>query len=148
TAVAYLPWTALYVLLSVAAFQLDGVFIGATRTREMRNAGLVSVAVFLLCAWPLAALFGNHGLWAAFVVFVVARALALLPYWRRLQAGALPAWAARQRQSAFAKHVALRVHHQPQAPVVVVVGHAPATGILAGAAFAQHGDLAVVHQLA
>jgi len=91
TAVAYLPWTALYVLLSVAAFQLDGVFIGATRTREMRNAGLVSVAVFLLCAWPLAARFGNHGLWAAFVVFVVARALALLPYWRRLQAGAMPA---------------------------------------------------------
>jgi len=87
SAIAYLPWTALYVLLSVAAFQLDGVFIGATRTREMRNAGLASVAVFLLCAWPLAAWFGNHGLWAAFVVFVVARALALLPYWRRLRAG-------------------------------------------------------------
>src|SRR5690606_24973648 len=74
---AYLPWAALYVLLSVAAFQLDGVFIGATRTREMRNAGLVSLAAFLLCAWPAAALWGNHGLWAAFVLFVVARALAL-----------------------------------------------------------------------
>lgn len=84
TAIAYLPWAALYVLLSVAAFQLDGVFIGATLTREMRNAGLVSVAVFLLCAWPLAQWFGNHGLWLAFVVFVVARALALLPYWPRL----------------------------------------------------------------
>src|SRR5690606_9511870 len=89
-AVAYLPWTALYVLLSVAAFQLDGVFIGATRTREMRNAGLASVAVFLLCAWPLAGGFGNHGLWAAFVVFVVARALALLPYWQRLRAKTMP----------------------------------------------------------
>ena len=89
-AVAYLPWTALYVLLSVGAFQLDGVFIGATRTREMRNAGLASVAVFLLCAWPLAARLGNHGLWAAFVVFVVARALALLPYWQRLRAETMP----------------------------------------------------------
>ena len=86
-AATYLPWTALYVLVSVAAFQLDGVFIGATRTREMRNAGLVSLAVFLLVAWPLAGWFGNHGLWAAFVVFVVARAAALLPYYRRVVAG-------------------------------------------------------------
>ena len=81
---AHLPWAGLYVLLSVAAFQLDGVFIGATRTRPMRNAGVASLAVFLLCAWPAAAAWGNHGLWAAFVVFVVARALALLPYYRQL----------------------------------------------------------------
>lgn len=85
TAEAYLPWTALYVLLSVAAFQLDGVFIGATRTREMRNAGLLSLGAFLLVAWPLSAQFGNHGLWVAFIVFVVARAAALLPYYRRLE---------------------------------------------------------------
>ena len=85
-AAAHLPWTALYVLLSVAAFQLDGIFIGTTRTREMRNASVASFLVFLLCAWPLVAAWGNHGLWLAFVVFVVARALALLPYYRRLQA--------------------------------------------------------------
>ncbi|MGY0650378.1 MATE family efflux transporter [Luteimonas sp. A537] len=83
-AATHLPWAALYVLLSVAAFQLDGVFIGATRTREMRHAGLVSLGVFLLAAWPLAALWGNHGLWAAFVVYVVARAAALLGYYSRL----------------------------------------------------------------
>jgi MATE family multidrug resistance protein len=82
---AHLPWVALYVLLSVAAFQLDGVFIGATRTREMRNAGVASLAVFALCAWPATAAWGNHGLWAAFVLFVVARALALLPYYRALE---------------------------------------------------------------
>lgn len=87
-AAAYLPWTALYVLLSVAAFQLDGVFIGATRTRQMRNASVLSLAVFLAFAVPLAGAFGNHGLWAAFVVFVVARALALLPYYRQLLAEA------------------------------------------------------------
>ncbi len=90
---AFLPWTGLYVLLSVAAFQLDGIFIGATRTREMRNAALASLAVFVLCAWPAAALWGNHGLWAAFVVFVVARALALLPYYRRLERELSPAFA-------------------------------------------------------
>ncbi len=86
-ALAHLPWVALYVLLSVAAFQLDGIFIGATRTRQMCNAGLASLAVFLLVQWPLTAAWGNHGLWAAFVVFVVARALALLPYYRRMVAG-------------------------------------------------------------
>jgi len=80
-----LPWVAVYVLLSVAAFQLDGVFIGATRTREMRNAAMASLTVFVLCAWPATAAWGNHGLWAALVLFVVARALALLPYYRALE---------------------------------------------------------------
>ncbi|WP_447730750.1 MATE family efflux transporter [Pseudoxanthomonas suwonensis] len=86
-ALAHLPWVALYVLLSVAAFQLDGIFIGATGTRQMRNAGLASLAVFLPVAWLAVGIWGNHGLWAAFVLFVVARALALLPYYRRLEAG-------------------------------------------------------------
>lgn len=84
-AFAHLPWAALYVLVSVAAFQLDGVFIGATRTREMRNAGVLSLATFLLVAWPLTAAWGNHGLWAAFVVYVIARAGALWPYYRRME---------------------------------------------------------------
>lgn len=82
---AQLPWVAVYVLLSVAAFQLDGVFIGATRTREMRNAAMASLTAFVLCAWPATAAWGNHGLWAALVLFVVARALALLPYYRALE---------------------------------------------------------------
>ena len=82
TARAFLPWTGLYVLLSVAAFQLDGIFIGATWTRAMRNASMVSLAAFVLCAGGGGV--GNHGLWAAFVVFVVARALALLPSYRHL----------------------------------------------------------------
>ncbi len=90
---SHLPWAALYVLLSVAAFQLDGIFIGATRTREMRNAGLLSLSVFLVCAWPAAALWDNHGLWAAFVVFVVARALALLPAYLRLRRELRPVFA-------------------------------------------------------
>lgn len=86
----HLPWAALYVLLSVAAFQLDGVFIGSTRTREMRQAALLSVAAFLLLAWPAVAAWGNHGLWAAFVAYVCVRAAALWPYYRRMDAS-LPA---------------------------------------------------------
>ncbi|MCP5128660.1 MAG: MATE family efflux transporter [Pseudomonadales bacterium] len=76
-----LPWAALYVLLSVAAFQLDGIFIGATHTREMRNAAFGSLAVFMLAWWWLTPLFGNAGLWCAFVVFVCARAASLALYY-------------------------------------------------------------------
>jgi MATE family multidrug resistance protein len=81
TAQALLPWCALYVLLAVAAFQLDGIFIGATRTAEMRKAALISTSVFLASYFPLTKYLGNDGLWLAFIAYVVARALALLLYY-------------------------------------------------------------------
>ena len=74
---SYLPWTATYVLLSFAAFQLDGIFIGATGTREMRNASVLSFAGFLALSLALVPMAGNRGLWTAFLGFVVLRALAL-----------------------------------------------------------------------
>ncbi|MCA9542052.1 MAG: MATE family efflux transporter, partial [Myxococcales bacterium] len=76
---------AVYVALSVAAFQLDGVFIGASRTRAMRRAALAALAGFIGLWWLLAP-YGNRGLWWAFVGYVVLRALTLglgLPALRR-----------------------------------------------------------------
>jgi MATE family multidrug resistance protein len=64
-------------LLSFAAFQLDGIFIGTTATRAMRNAALIALLAFLGACWPLVELMGNDGLWTAFILFVVARAFAL-----------------------------------------------------------------------
>lgn len=78
TAGAYIPYTAVYVLVSFGAFQLDGVFIGATRTRDMRNAGVLSLLVFLGTSWTLVPLAGNTGLWIAFVIYVLVRGLTLL----------------------------------------------------------------------
>jgi multidrug resistance protein, MATE family len=72
----YLPWAALVPVIGVWCFQLDGIFIGATRTADMRNAMLVSVCIFL-AAWALLTPFGNHGLWAALCVNYAARALTL-----------------------------------------------------------------------
>lgn len=72
----YLPYAAVIPLLGVWAFQLDGIFIGATRTKEMRNAMLLSLAIFLI-AWWLLRPYGNHGLWAAFLVHYVARFVTL-----------------------------------------------------------------------
>lgn len=72
----YLPWAALAPLLGVWSFQLDGIFIGATRSREMRNAMLLATAIYLFAWWVLAP-YGNHGLWAALWVSYIARAVTL-----------------------------------------------------------------------
>jgi MATE family multidrug resistance protein len=77
TAATFLPYAGVYVLVSFAAFQLDGVFIGATRTRDMRNASVLSFATFLLVSLLLIARAGNRGLWIAFILYVVVRALTL-----------------------------------------------------------------------
>ena len=79
----YLPWAALAPLAGVWAFQLDGIFIGATRSAEMRNAMLVSLLVFLV-AWWLLRPWGNHGLWAALYVNYLARTLTLGCYYPAL----------------------------------------------------------------
>ncbi|MFK7958220.1 MAG: MATE family efflux transporter [Lysobacterales bacterium] len=73
----FLPWMVLSPLLSVWSFWLDGIFIGATRGRDMRNTMLVSTFVVFLPAWWLLQSWGNHGLWAAFMAFFVARGLLL-----------------------------------------------------------------------
>ena len=73
----YLLWSVAMPALSVAAFQFDGIFLGATLGRQMRNMMIVSVAVYLvLCAF-LIPLWGNHGLWFAFAVFMALRGLTL-----------------------------------------------------------------------
>lgn len=77
-ALTYLPWAAVYVLVSFAAFQLDGIFIGATQTKDMRNASIVSLLVFVLVCWPLVGWIQNLGLWIALVVYVIVRAVTLL----------------------------------------------------------------------
>jgi len=79
----YLPWAAASPLVGVWCFQLDGIFIGATRTAQMRNAMLMSLAIFLI-AWWLLQPFGNHGLWASFYVHYIARAVTLFAYYPAL----------------------------------------------------------------
>lgn len=72
----YLPYLAVLPLIAVWSYLLDGLFIGATRAREMRNAMLLSVLVALPLAWAMRG-FGNHGLWLAFLAFMALRALTL-----------------------------------------------------------------------
>ncbi len=76
-AYAFLPWAALTPVAGVACFQLDGIFIGATRTADMRNMMILSLAAFLAAWAVLTPAFGNHGLWASLMVFYAARAATL-----------------------------------------------------------------------
>lgn len=81
----YLPWAIAAPVISVWCYLLDGIFIGATRTPEMRNAMVASLAAFLAAWYFLQPAFGNHGLWAAFMVYFIARALSLAVYLPRLR---------------------------------------------------------------
>lgn len=75
----YLVLAALSPLVGALAFQLDGVFIGATWTRDMRNMMLLSLTIYSACVYALQP-FGNAGLWMALLVFFAVRGLTLA--WR------------------------------------------------------------------
>ncbi len=77
-AVHYIPWAALTAMSGVLAWQMDGIFIGATWSRDMRNMMLVSFAAYLAALFLLAPTFGNYGLWAALHVFLLTRGVSLL----------------------------------------------------------------------
>ena len=79
TAFQYVPYLALLPLIAVWSYLLDGLFIGATRAREMRNAMVISVIIALPVAWAMQG-FGNHGLWISFLLFMVLRSLTLAGY--------------------------------------------------------------------
>ncbi|PLS23252.1 MATE family efflux transporter [Neptunicoccus cionae] len=73
----YLFWMVLAPFLGGPSWMLDGIFIGATRSRDMRNMMVVSFAIYLMSVWLLLGPFGNHGLWASLLIFFVARGVTL-----------------------------------------------------------------------
>ena len=80
TAREYLIWAALFPIIGTLAYQFDGIFIGATWSRDMRNMMLLSLVVYFLAWAALASRFGNDALWFALLVFLSARGITL--YWR------------------------------------------------------------------
>jgi len=74
---AYLAYMVAAPVLGLAAWMLDGVFIGATRSRDMRNMMAVSLAVYVVAAAALVPVLGNHGLWLALLISFVARGVTL-----------------------------------------------------------------------
>ena len=86
---AHWHWVALLAPVAFMAFQMDGIFIGATRSREMRNAMILAFAGFLL-AILLAGGYGLNGLLAAFTIYLGLRGITLMMRMRHVRAMAMP----------------------------------------------------------
>lgn len=84
----YLPWVVVAPVIGIASWMFDGIFIGATLSREMRNAMLASVAVYLVALVVLPGAYGNHGLWAALMVLNLARGATMAVLYRRAETAA------------------------------------------------------------
>jgi len=74
----YFFWVIMVPLVSFTAFLWDGIYIGATAGRQMRNAMLISTLGIFFPVYILAGKFmGNHGLWFAFILFMLARGITM-----------------------------------------------------------------------
>ena len=78
----YLPWLVLLPLVAVWSYLYDGVFVGATRAREMRDIMLISSFFVFLPAWYSFSFLGNHGLWLALTLFLASRGIGMHYYYR------------------------------------------------------------------
>jgi MATE family multidrug resistance protein len=77
----YFVWVGLIPIISFAAFIYDGIYIGATQAKAMRNSMFIaSVLIYVPLYYILSIPFGNHGLWIAFLAFLAARGF-LLHIW-------------------------------------------------------------------
>jgi multidrug resistance protein, MATE family len=85
----YLLFAALAPLVGALAYELDGVFAGATWTRDMRNMMLVSLALYI-AGFYLLRQFGNAGLWLSLLLFLLARGLTQAWRYRKLSALSFP----------------------------------------------------------
>lgn len=85
---AFLPWLALAPVIGIASWMFDGIFIGATRTAEMRRAMIQAVAVYAVALAALPPIWGNHGLWAALMVLNATRGLTMARLYPAVEAAA------------------------------------------------------------
>ena len=84
----YLPWVAAAPVIGIASWMLDGIFIGATRTRDMRVAMILSAGVYVIALIVFLEPYQNHGLWLSLMVLNVTRAITLGWFYPALEASA------------------------------------------------------------
>lgn len=85
TALEYLPWLVVLPLISVWSFFYDGVFVGATLSREMRVVMTGAALLVFVPVWFITRDLGNHGLWLAFTAFMAVRGLGMHLWFNRLK---------------------------------------------------------------
>jgi len=74
----FLPWMVVMPIVGIWAFQFDGVFLGATRTKALRNGMILSLATLVLLNALVMPIWGNHGLWLSLTAFMAVRSLVLI----------------------------------------------------------------------
>lgn len=87
----YLIYAALTPLVATLAFQMDGIFIGATWSGPMRNVSILSTTIFVASCWLLMPFLDNSGLWLAMLVFLASRGIGLSVLLGRQREKAFPA---------------------------------------------------------
>ena len=80
----YLIWVILIPPIASIAYQLDGIFIGATQTKELRNGMIVSVFIYLLLSFFLTKQLHNYGIWFSLFLFMILRASTLHFYFSKI----------------------------------------------------------------
>jgi len=83
SSLTYLPWIVVMPAAGVSAFLWDGVFIGMTLTRGMLVSSFVATVFFFLFYLLLFPVWGNHGLWLAFIVYLLMRGIIQSVWFRR-----------------------------------------------------------------
>tara|TARA_B100000900_G_scaffold225169_1_gene191141 strand:- start:600 stop:1913 length:1314 start_codon:yes stop_codon:yes gene_type:complete len=77
---SYVIWLIILPLISSFCYQFDGIFIGASQTKELRNAMVFSVLSYLIISIVLTKLLFNNGIWISLCIFMVLRGLSLFYY--------------------------------------------------------------------
>jgi len=81
---SYAVWLIIMPLISSFCFQFDGIFIGVSQTKELRNAMIFSVFFYLIISLVLTSIIGNTGVWISLCIFMILRALSLYYYMNRI----------------------------------------------------------------
>ncbi|WP_404342073.1 MATE family efflux transporter DinF [Pseudoalteromonas mariniglutinosa] len=84
TANAYLPWVIVLPIVAMGCFLFDGIFVGLTRAKDMRNTMLFSALIGFFAVFWLFREWQNHGLWLAMTCFMLMRGVSLLMRYRYL----------------------------------------------------------------
>jgi len=77
---SYVVWLILLPFIASFCYQFDGIFIGSSQTKELRNAMIFSVFCYLLISIPLTKYLSNTGLWISLCLFMILRGLSLFYY--------------------------------------------------------------------
>ena len=80
----YTIWIIISPLISFLSFHMDGVFIGANKTKIMRNTVIVSFIIFIISLYIFIPVYGNDGLWFSFLLFLFFRGVLLLSQFNKI----------------------------------------------------------------